>query len=70
MNKELDEAFEDWWEGDEDDEPITDVSKDRAMEIFAAGYNMGSRKNIFQMNKSQYDVLVRMIKKQIEEEKK
>jgi len=67
MNQELDEAFEDWWEGDEDDEPITEVSKEFAKEIFTAGYEMGSRKSVFQMSKSQMDIFVRMINQKIED---
>ncbi len=30
---EKEQSFEDWWHGDDGDEPITDVAKDRAKEI-------------------------------------
>ena len=74
MSTELDldfeEAFNYYWEGDEDDEPITDVSRDRAKEIFLSGYLFGRRKPVYQMSAVQYQMLVRLIREQIEKEKK
>ena len=74
MSTELDldfeEAFNSYWEGDEDDEPITDVSRDRAKEIFLSGYLFGRRKPVYQMSAVQYQMLVRLIREQIEKEKK
>lgn len=74
MSAELDldfeEAFKYYWEGDEgDDEPITDVSRDRAKQIFLSGYLFGRRKPVYQMGAMQYQALVKLIRKQIEEEK-
>lgn len=66
----MDEAFESWWEGDPDDEPITGVSKEEAYKVFIAGYLWGSRKPVYQMGLSQYEMLVKMIRKKLEEEYK
>ena len=60
--KDKERAFNDWWTGDSDDEPITDVSKKRAKEIFLAGYAFGSRKPVYEMSASQYQAMVKMIK--------
>lgn len=67
----FEEAFQYYWEGDEDDgdEPITDVSRDRAKEIFLSGYLFGRRKPVYQMGAMQYQALVKMIRAQIEKEK-
>ena len=64
------EAFEDWWNGDEDDEPITDISKDRAAEIFFDGYEMGSRKPIYMMTESQQKLLMRMMGDKVKAEER
>jgi hypothetical protein len=67
----FEDAFNYYWEGDEDDnEPITDVSRDRAKEIFLSGYLFGRRKPVYQMSAVQYQMLVRLIREQIEKEKK
>lgn len=70
LDKELEEAFNLFWEGDEGDEPITDVSKKRAKEIFRTGYMFGRRKPIYQMNASQYHMLVKMIGDNIRSEQR
>ena len=64
------EAFEDWWNGDEDDEPITDISKDRAAEIFFDGYEMGSRKPVYMMTESQQKLLMRMMGDKVKAEER
>ena len=67
----FEEAFKNYWDGDEgDDEPITDVSRDRAKEIFLSGYRFGRSKPVYQMNAAQYQMLVKMIRAQIEKERK
>lgn len=71
-DKDMDEAFKDWWEVDPDDEdyePMPDVTEERARDIFMAGYMYGSRKPIYQMNATQYAVIVRMIEEKIRKEK-
>jgi hypothetical protein len=70
LDLDFEEAFNSYWEGDEDDEPITDVSRDRAKEIFLSGYLFGRRKPVYQMSAVQYQMLVRLIREQIEKEKK
>lgn len=67
--KKADEDFKYWWEGDEGDPPITDVKKKRAKEIFMAGYAAGSRQPIYTMSRSQHELLVKVIRKEIEKEK-
>ena len=64
------QAFEDWWNGDEEDEPITDISKDRAAEIFFDGYEMGSRKSVYMMSESQQKLLIKMIGEKIRAEER
>lgn len=67
----FEEAFNNYWDGDEDDnEPITDVSRDRAKGIFLSGYLFGRRKPVYQMSAAQYQVLVKLVREQIEKEKK
>lgn len=69
-DKDFEEVFGYYWDGDEgDDEPITDVSKDRAREIFLSGYLFGRRKPVYQMSATQYQVLVKMIEEKIRKEK-
>jgi len=66
----FEEAFNYYWDGDEDDnEPITDVSRDRAKEIFLSGYLFGRRKPVYQMSAVQYQMLVKLVREQIEKEK-
>jgi hypothetical protein len=67
-DKNMDDAFEEWWEGDPDDEPIDFVSKKQAKQIFTAGYLWGSRRPVFQMSAAQLAVLTKMIREQIERE--
>lgn len=71
-DSDFEEAFNTYWEpdaDDPDDEPITDVSRDRAKQIFLSGYLFGRRKPVYQMSAMQYQVLVKMIREQIEKEK-
>ena len=65
---EKEQSFEDWWHGDDGDEPITDVAKDRAKEIFMAGFHFGSRKPIYMMSQAQYQVIVKLIEEKIRKE--
>lgn len=69
-DKNMDQAFRDWWEGDPDDEPIDYVTKKQAKEIFTAGYLWGSRRPVWQMNATHLAILTRMIREQIEKETK
>ena len=68
-DKNMENAFKEWWAGDPDDEPIDYITKKQAKEIFTAGYLWGSQKPVWQMSAVHYQVLVRMIKQKIEEEK-
>lgn len=71
IDVDFEEAFKYYWEGDEDDdEPITDVSRERAKQIFLSGYLFGRRKPVYQMGAAQYQALVKLIRAQIEKEKK
>jgi hypothetical protein len=71
LDLDFEEAFNYFWEGDEgDDDPITDVSRDRAKGIFLSGYLFGRRKPVYQMSAVQYQMLVKLIREQIEKEKK
>ena len=64
------QAFEDWWNGDEEDEPITDISKDRAAEIFFDGYEIGSRKPVYMMTEAQQKLLIKMVGEKIRAEER
>lgn len=64
------QAFEDWWNGDEEDEPITDIPKHRAAEIFFDGYEIGSRKPIYMMNATQRKILMQMMSDKIRTEER
>ena len=69
----FEQAFSTYWEVDEDDpddEPITDVSRERAKQIFLSGYLFGRRKPVYQMSAVQYQALVKIIRAQIEKENK
>jgi hypothetical protein len=65
----MDKAFEEWWVGDPDDEPIDYVTKKQAKEIFTAGYLLGSRRPVWQMSAAHLAVLTKMIRQKIEQEK-
>jgi hypothetical protein len=67
-DKNMDQAFKDWWEGDPDDEPIDYVTKKQAKEIFTAGYLWGSRRPVWQMSVSHLAALKRLIREEMENE--
>ena len=69
MTDEMKKAFESWWKADKEDGPDESVTKKRAREIFMAGYAHGSRKPVYQMNVTQYQALVKMIRASIEDKK-
>ena len=68
-DNDFEEAFQNYWEGDEGDEPITDIAKDRVREIFLSGYLFGRRKPVYQMSAIQYQSLVRAVEEKIKKEK-
>ena len=59
MNK-AKKAFEEFWNDSETQYP--ESLKDFAKEIFIAGFNQGSHKPIYSMNKSQFQVLEKIIR--------
>ena len=70
MSDSFEEAFEAWWEDDEEgDLPYADISKEKQRAIFLAGYLWGSRKPVYQMSVTQYAVIVKAIEEKIRKEK-